>query len=184
MIGNDGRMNVPNALSLFRLALVPVFPLVYWSGLPNAHLWAAGVYLLASLTDVLDGHLARRLNEVTRLGRVIDPLADKLMAGAVLICIAATYPLLWWAAGVFVAKELLMGVGALIQYKKIDDVPPSEFFGKFSAALFCVACVLILVLRDALSETVKLVLVSAAIACSVVSLVLYLRRFLRVMRAK
>jgi phosphatidylglycerophosphate synthase len=81
-------MNIPNILSLFRLCLVPVFPLVYFSGMPYANLWAALVYAGAAATDVLDGLLARRLNMITRLGRLLDPLADKLMGAAVIVCVA------------------------------------------------------------------------------------------------
>jgi cardiolipin synthase len=172
------RVNIPNSLSIFRLTLVPVFPILYFSGYTYANLLAAGVYAVASATDVLDGIIARRLHMVTRLGRVIDPLADKLMAGMVIFCIALRNPLLWWAAGVLFLKEILMGVGALVQYKKINDVPPSEFFGKFSAVLFFVVCLAILIFEDGLPEVAKLILVSVAILCSVISLLFYLRRFL------
>ncbi|MDR0381932.1 MAG: CDP-alcohol phosphatidyltransferase family protein [Oscillospiraceae bacterium] len=177
-------MNLPNSLSLVRFALVPVFPLVYFSALPNAHLWAAGVYALASATDVLDGILARQLHMITRLGRVIDPMADKLMAAVVVFCIAYDNPIVWWAAGVFFLKEILMGIGAILQYKKINDVPSSEKFGKFSAVLFFVVCLIILVFGAALPPVTQLVLVSAATACSVLALLLYLRRFIALTRPK
>jgi cardiolipin synthase len=177
-------VNLPNLLSLARLALVPVFPFVYFSPLPHARLWAAGVYALASATDVLDGILARRLHMITRLGRVIDPMADKLMAATVVFCIAYDNPIVWWAAGVFFFKELLMGVGAILQYKKINDVPPSEGFGKFSAVLFFVACLVILLFGAALSPTIQLILISAATVCSVLALLLYLRRFIALTRSE
>jgi cardiolipin synthase len=183
-MGADADVNLPNSLSLVRLALVPVFPLVYFSTLPSAHLWAAGVYALASATDVLDGILARRLHMITRLGRVIDPMADKLMAAMVVFCIALDNPIVWWAAGVFFLKELLMGAGAILQYKKINDVPPSEGFGKFSAVLFFVVCLIILVFGAALTPTIQLILISAATACSVLALLFYLRRFIVLTRSK
>jgi cardiolipin synthase len=173
------RVNIPNSLSIFRLALVPVFPVLYFSGYTYANLMAAGIYAVASATDVLDGVIARRLKMVTRFGRVVDPLADKLMAGMVIFCIAFHNPLLWWAVGVLFLKEILMGVGALVQYKKINDVPPSEFFGKFSAVLFFVVCLAILVFEERLPDVVIMILISVAILCSVIALLLYLRRFLR-----
>ena len=175
-------MNIPNILSITRLCAVPVVLAAYFSGAPNAHLWAALVYAAASFTDILDGMLARRLGQITRLGRLLDPLADKLMGAAVIVCVAVSYPFLWWAAGVFFLKEALMGIGTIVQYKKIDDVPPSEFFGKFAAAFFFVNCLAILVLQDLIPEIVMIVTMGVSMALSVVALGRYLVRFLRLTR--
>ena len=80
-------MNLPNILSLIRLCAVPLVPLAYFSDLPGANWIAAAIYLAAAMTDVLDGYIARKFNLITRLGRVLDPLADKMMAFCVLVCI-------------------------------------------------------------------------------------------------
>jgi len=177
-------MNIPNTLSLFRLCLVPVFPLVYFSGAPHASLWAALVYAVAAFTDILDGKLARRLNQITRLGRLLDPLVDKLMGAAVIVCVAVSFPVLWWAAGVFFLKEGLMGVGALVQYKKIDDVPPSDVFGKFAVAVFFCSCLAILILRDELfgviiPAPVMQAMMGVSMVLSVAALGRYLKRFIK-----
>jgi len=174
-------LSIPNALSLFRICLVPVFPLVYFSGIPHANLWAAAVYAVAAATDILDGMLARRLNMVTRLGRLLDPLADKLMGAAVIVCVAVSHPFLWWAAGLFCLKEAAMGIGTLIQYKKISDVPPSELFGKLAVSFFFASCLFILVFQDVMAQPVMQGLMGAAMAVSVAALVRYLIRFLRLM---
>ena len=171
-------VNLPNALSLLRLAMVPVFPIVYF------HLggqWALCVYALASATDILDGYLARKYDMITKLGRFLDPLADKLMSACVLVCLTITYPVLLWASVTFVLKETCMGVGALIQYKKIYDVPPSTVFGKFSALYFFGACAAILLFPD-LSDTLRTVLVASAIVVTLAALALYLARYIRMMR--
>ena len=181
-------MNVPNILSIVRLCLVPVFLLVYFSGAtPGAfpyNLWAGLVYAAAAFTDILDGMLARRLNMVTRLGRLLDPLADKLMGAAVIVCVAVSWPALWWAAGVFFLKEALMGVGALVQYKKIDDVPPSDVFGKLAVAVFFFCCLAILLLQDAIPEAVMQVMMGVSMALSLVALGRYLMRFVALTRKK
>ena len=75
-------MTVPNALSLFRLILVPVFAVVFFGSGPNAHRDAALIYLVAFLTDVADGWIARHFNQISKLGRILDPAADKLMTSA------------------------------------------------------------------------------------------------------
>ena len=96
-------MNLPNLLSLFRLALVPVFSAVFFSGLPNARPLSAGVYALAFFTDIADGWIARHYNQVTPLGRILDPLADKLMTFVVILCItiAGIIPVwAWWSFSV------------------------------------------------------------------------------------
>jgi len=164
--------------------LTPVFIAVFFSRLPNAHLWAALVYATAAFTDVLDGFFARRYNQVTKLGRLLDPLADKLMGAAVIVCVALTYPSLWWAAALFFVKEALMGIGALIQYKKITDVFPSEFLGKFAVAFFFAACLAILVLQDRLSGPLRQILLGAAMLLSLIALARYIWRFAALLRKK
>ena len=72
-------MSIPNLLSLLRLVLVPVFAVVFFQPAPDAHRWAVLIYLTAFLTDVADGWIARHFNQITKLGRILDPLADKLM---------------------------------------------------------------------------------------------------------
>lgn len=89
-------MNVPNALSIFRLLLIPVFCAVFFRDTPNSGLWAAGVFLLAFITDIADGYIARKYNQITKLGRVLDPLADKLMKAAAAVClVVAGHAPLW-----------------------------------------------------------------------------------------
>ena len=79
-------MSIPNLLSLLRLVLVPVFAVVFFQPAPDAHRWAVLIYLTAFLTDVADGWIARHFNQITKLGRILDPLADKLKEAAVSLC--------------------------------------------------------------------------------------------------
>ncbi len=174
-------MNLPNVLSLIRLGMVPLVPAFYFSEVPYGNLWAAGIYGLASLTDVLDGVIARKYGLITRLGRVLDPLADKCMSFCVLICIIikwrSSIPELFWAGVVFFCKESLMGLGALVQYKKIDDVPPSNFIGKISTAFFFAAFFLILVFESALPRIVIVGAVWVSITLTILAFFKYLLMF-------
>ena len=104
-------MSIPNLLSLLRLVLVPVFAVVFFQPAPDAHRWAVLIYLTAFLTDVADGWIARHFNQITKLGRILDPLADKLMTFTVIICITADGIIPLWAVVVFFLKELTMATG-------------------------------------------------------------------------
>ncbi|MBR2181146.1 MAG: CDP-alcohol phosphatidyltransferase family protein, partial [Oscillospiraceae bacterium] len=89
-------MNIPNLLSIFRMCLVPVFVVVFFSDSPHAYAYAAGVYALAGITDVLDGIIARKFNLITKLGKILDPLADKMMTITVFVCISIAGLIPWW----------------------------------------------------------------------------------------
>lgn len=80
--------NIPNLLTLFRLFLIPVFILCFYSGIENARFWAAFVFWLAAITDALDGYLARKLQQSTPFGAFLDPVADKVMVAVALVLIA------------------------------------------------------------------------------------------------
>ena len=86
------KWNIPNALSLLRIALVPVFLLLYLARLDR---WAFAVLVLSGLTDALDGFIARRFNQITDCGKLLDPISDKLTQVAVVIALATRYGELW-----------------------------------------------------------------------------------------
>ena len=110
-------MSIPNLLSLLRLVLVPVFAVVFFQPAPDAHRWAVLIYLTAFLTDVADGWIARHFNQITKLGRILDPLADKLMTFTVIICITADGIIPLWAVVVFFLKRADHG------HRRLSHVP-------------------------------------------------------------
>ena len=128
-------MNVPNILTLFRLFLIPVFILIFFSGLPNYLLYSIIIFLLAGITDVLDGYIARKYNLVTKWGIVLDPLADKLMLITVLTCLVTANFIPLWILIVVVIKELLMIIAGGILYNK-NTLIPSNLYGKVATCLF------------------------------------------------
>ena len=138
--------NIPNILSVIRICLVPVFVGVYFSEEgSDMRLGAALVYAVASLTDMLDGYLARRNNWISNLGRILDPLGDKLMVCAVITCITLDHRIHPVALVLFVAKELLMLAGGIVISKKFKmDMPPSNILGKLSTVLFFLVCATVL----------------------------------------
>ncbi|MBM6937030.1 CDP-diacylglycerol--glycerol-3-phosphate 3-phosphatidyltransferase [Pseudoflavonifractor phocaeensis] len=172
-------MNLPNLLSLLRLVMVPVFAMVFFRDDPNAHYWAAGVYALAFFTDIADGWIARHFNQITRLGRILDPLADKLMTLTVILCITIAGIIPVWAVVVFFLKELLMGIGALVMYRRMDDVISSNWLGKASTGGFFVVCAA-LVLFPQIPSTWATVLISCALALTIAALISYVVQYLQV----
>jgi len=98
-------LNTPNVLTLFRIVLVPVLVAALLSSRAEADLIAAGVFALASLTDALDGYIARRNRSITAFGKLMDPLADKLLITAALVGLVSLDRLSAWAAMIIIARE-------------------------------------------------------------------------------
>lgn len=99
-------MNLPNKITVFRIVLIPVFMLLFLLNIPSY--WAGIVFVIASLSDFLDGYLARKYNLVTNFGKIMDPLADKLLVTAALLIFIAkgiTYP---WVVMIILAREFLI----------------------------------------------------------------------------
>ena len=141
--------NIPNILTLIRLLLVPVFPILYFSSYPNALIYALIIFVIAGITDLLDGYIARKYDFVTQIGIVFDPLADKLMLLTALTClyIDAFIPL--WVLIVMYIKELFMiCAGLILFFKKEKEVMPANVFGKLATMMFSLAVVLILISPD------------------------------------
>ena len=104
---------IPNLLSLFRLVLIPVYVSIYLHAETRAQYILAGCILAVScLTDMIDGKIARKFNMITTLGKVLDPLADKLTQLTLIICLSMKYPVLYPVLALLVVKELIqLGLG-------------------------------------------------------------------------
>ena len=176
-------MSIPNILSLIRLALVPVFAVVFFQPRPDAHLWAALIYLAAFLTDIADGWIARHFNQITKLGRILDPLADKLMTFTVIVCITADGIIPLWAVVIFFCKELTMAIGGLLMYRSLGDVISSNWLGKTSTGVFFVVCAA-LVLFPAIPRPWATWLISAALALTLAALASYICQYWRAIHTR
>ncbi len=142
-------VTIPNLLTLIRILLVPVFAIAFYA-YPEQRYYSLGIFTLASLTDGVDGYLARRLNQISSFGKLIDPLADKLMIVCMLYCLMhegllapkGIEELSKWVFLLILAKEVFMVVGGTFMLTK-GVVVHSNFFGKAATALFCLAIILI-----------------------------------------
>ncbi len=176
-------MTVPNILSLFRLFLVPVFAVVFFQPMPDAHTWAALIYLVAFLTDIADGWIARHFNQVSKLGRILDPAADKWMTFTVIICITVDGIIPLWAVIVFFCKELCMAIGGYLMYRRLGDVIPSNWLGKLSTGVFFVVCVA-LMLFPAIPRVGGTAMIGGALALTLLALAGYVYQYCKTMRER
>lgn len=139
-------MNLPNKLTLARIVLVPVFMLIAWLRLPYADYLATSVFVLAALTDTLDGYLARRRREVTPFGKLLDPLADKLLVSAALLVLVEGGRLGAWVAMIIIGREFAVtGLRALAASNGV--VIAASRLGKLKT-VFQVIAIAALLLRD------------------------------------
>lgn len=132
-------MNIPNVLTAIRFFLIPGFVYYFFSPSENGVRIAIIIFIIAGLTDILDGFIARKYNLITKLGIVLDPLADKLMLLTVLICITLKKQIPLWIIIVVAVKESLMILGAITLFNNHDIVVPANKLGKLSTVAFYIA---------------------------------------------
>ncbi len=168
---------IPNILSSIRILLVFVFVFVFFYIGENNYFWSAVVFLTAGATDVIDGFLARRFNWVTNLGKLLDPLADKMMQCTVLICLLIDDILPWWLVFPFVFKEVFMLVGGFLMLKRRSIVVSSNKVGKLAALLFYAAIVIIILQGDNMSPEMLNMIFFIAFAMTITAMVVYIYHY-------
>ena len=133
---------VPNVLTIIRLVLIPVFVWAFFRVQPGEdRIVALIIFAAASLTDMLDGYLARKLNQITDFGKLFDPLADKLMVVTALFCQAYVGVFPWAAVVIVAAKELIMLLGGIFMLGK-GVVVYSNYAGKAAMVAFILSLLL------------------------------------------
>ena len=173
---------IPNVLTMIRLILVPVFVVLFLKGHKMASL---AVFVVASLTDMLDGYLARKLNQITDFGKLFDPLADKLMVLSAMVCqgIVGVFP---WSAIIIVAcKELFMVIGGLLMLKN-DVVVYSNYVGKAAQVCFILSLVLAFFHDELAAWGVQLdiILLWITVALALCAMVIYIIGSVRTIRKR
>jgi cardiolipin synthase len=160
-------LQAANLLSLSRVLLIPFIGYYLWRGDNQATLICALLLIVAGITDGLDGYVARRLNQVSRLGIVLDPLADKILAVALVVMLIFFRGFPLWLAVVIVGRDLLILAAGVVLLKGSDIVVPSKLFGKytFAAIIFLLGSYIIRFNFGAILMTyVTLILVAASTA--------------------
>jgi CDP-diacylglycerol---glycerol-3-phosphate 3-phosphatidyltransferase len=159
-------VNVPNALTLARILAVPVLVVALLDETPDGDVIAAAVFALAALTDGLDGYIARRKQQITTFGKLMDPLADKLLVVAALISLVSLDRLAAWVAMVIIARELAVtGLRAIAAERGV--VIAASWMGKVKT-LLQVAAIICLIAFDPAPTWVD-ALLYVAVAMTVIS---------------
>ncbi|TFC93819.1 CDP-diacylglycerol--glycerol-3-phosphate 3-phosphatidyltransferase [Cryobacterium sp. TMT3-29-2] len=145
-VARPSNWNLPNLITVVRILLAPLF---IWMLLADAgqdgalRWWAAALFIVAIATDGIDGAIARRHNLVTDLGKILDPIADKVLTGGALVCLSILGELWWWVTIVILVREIGITVFRFVMLK--DRVIPASRGGKLKTVLQSVAISLALV---------------------------------------
>ena len=176
-------MNLPNKLTILRVIMIPFFVLaLLYNGGENQTLRyvAAAIFIIASLTDMLDGKIARKYNLVTNFGKFMDPLADKLLVCSALICLVELKELPAWMVIVIISREVIISGFRLVASDN-GVVIAASYWGKFKTTFQMIAVVLLIVGIPALSMVTTAV-VWIALVLTVISLVDYIAKNVNVLK--
>ncbi len=176
-------MNLPNKLTILRVIMIPFFVLaLLYDGGENQTLRyvAAAIFIIASLTDMLDGKIARKYNLVTNFGKFMDPLADKLLVCSALICLVELKELPAWMVIVIISREFIISGFRLVASDN-GVVIAASYWGKFKTTFQMIAVVLLILGIPALSMVTTAV-VWIALVLTVISLVDYITKNVNVLK--
>ena len=172
-------VTIPNLLSLFRLLLIPCMLYCYLQ--LHQPLWTMGLLVLSGLTDVIDGRIARRFRMISNLGKILDPIADKLTQVAMIACLVWLHPQLILVLSVQVVRELTLGITGLVVMKRTRLVSGADWHGKACTVLLYLS-VLLLFLMPGLASWAVWLLSGLCTGAIVLSFVLYMRSFCTVLQ--
>ena len=163
-------LTIPNLLSAFRLLLVPVIAWLY-CGREDYHLTALAL-LVSGATDIVDGFIARRFDMVSDLGKVLDPVADKLTQTAMLACLLTRFEAMWGLLAVLVGKEAVMAAMGLFVIRRTREVYSARWHGKLATCVIYAVIFLHIVWYD-IPAGASIALAWCAIGAILLSLALY-----------
>ena len=167
-------MNLPNKLTVLRVILVPVFVLFLLANITPYDTWIALViFIVASLTDLLDGKIARKYNLVTNFGKFMDPLADKLLVCSAMICFIAMNKMPTWMVLIVIAREFIISGFRLVASDN-GVVIAASYWGKFKTAFSMVMIIFVIMdIANPVFYVITQILIWVSLVLTVISLVDY-----------
>lgn len=171
-------ITIPNLLSLFRLCLIPVILWLYLGQQRN--LLAGCVLVLSGVTDIVDGLIARRFHMVSDLGKILDPVADKLTQAAMLLCLLISLPLMLFPLLLMACKELFMAVTGALIIRKTGTVPGAVWHGK-AATVSLYAVMLLHVFWQEVPPLLSIASIAVCVLMIALSFLLYAIRNLKLL---
>jgi len=172
-------INIPNALSALRIILIVPFVIFFMN---NQIALAAAMIVISGLSDMFDGMIARKFNQFTELGQMLDPFADKLTQGTVAVCLAIKQPILIPVLAIFVFKEVSMIIAGCVLVKRKKRPCGAKWFGKLATGMFYVAVTLIVALKgiwNYSNNTLTITMLSITAAFMIYAFVKYFMIFLK-----
>ena len=170
---------IPNFMSFFRLVLVPF---ILWIYLRGEYGIAAALVVVSALTDILDGVIARKFDMVSDLGKVLDPIADKVTHAALLICLLTRYRFIWLVFALLAFKELMMFALGTTAVRRKGKVHSAKWYGKLCTVVLEVSLVALMLFPELPLGAVKAILMVCC-AAMIFSLVMYTIFWISVIRA-
>lgn len=148
---------IPNMLSLLRLALIPIYTGIYLNAdCTRDYFLSGGILVVSCMTDMIDGQIARRFNMISNVGKILDPIADKMTQLTLTVCLSLRYPILRMVLLLFLAKELFQAVAAYIMFRRGKALPGSIPAGKVCTAVLFISFILLVLLPNLSARTVGL----------------------------
>ena len=168
-------MNLPNKLTIFRVVLIPFFLVFLYTdfwGRGNLYI-AAAIFIIASLTDLIDGKIARKYNLVTNFGKFMDPLADKLLVCSAMICMIDLKRLPAWFVIIIIAREFIISGFRLIAAEN-GIVIAANYWGKFKTASQMIMIILLILHFDGIFVILEQIFIWLSLALTIISLITYI----------
>lgn len=171
-------LTIPNVLSGIRILLLPF--IVWMYNVERNHTAAILLLLISGLTDIVDGFIARKFNMVSDFGKIIDPIADKLTQGTLLICLALNHKIIFLLIAIFVLKEFSMALLGYIIIKKHDEVNSAKWYGKLNTVVIYFTIVALIIFPN-LPKAAVMAMVFLCIAFVTVSFVMYAKFYIKIL---
>lgn len=180
-VDTEDILTIPNILSFLRILLITPFMILFLNG---NYVWASLMIIISGLTDCVDGFIARKFNQVSEFGKVLDPVADKLTLLAVGVGICIISPEVITVMVILIIKDILMMVGGLSLIKNDIKPPPARWYGKVGTVLFYLSVCTIVVLKvaDINVPYLSLIMLSVTAATMIFALIKYFLLFLDLLK--
>lgn len=174
-------ITIPNLLSMFRLILAFVFLILYLNVETKTEYWCAlGILVLSAITDVVDGKIARHFHMVSNLGKILDPVADKVTQGFVMLALARRFPLILLEVGIFLLKECYMGMKGLQVIRTTGKNEGALWFGKVNTVILYGSFMLMILWYDMPGVLANIIILTGCVSI-ICCFLLYRREFLRLL---